>query len=76
MGDDSLKKETPTQAFSCEYCEFLRTAFLWNTCGGCFGKTLLFILTLGKSKPSVSLTSNQLARPESGPRSSSLKPKL
>ena len=30
------QKETPTQVFSCEICEILRTPFLRNTSGGCF----------------------------------------
>ena len=27
-----IKKETPTQMFSCEFCEILRKPFLQNTC--------------------------------------------
>ena len=27
----TLYKETPTQVFSCQYCEILRTAFLYRT---------------------------------------------
>ena len=30
------KKETPTQVFSYEFCEFLKTPFSQNTSGGCF----------------------------------------
>ena len=29
---------SPTQVFSSEYCEILRTAFLQNISGGCFCK--------------------------------------
>ena len=36
-----IKKETPTQVFSCEYCKiFNGTVFLWNTCSSCFSKIL------------------------------------
>ena len=26
-----IKKEIPTQVFSCEYCDFFKNSFLWNT---------------------------------------------
>ena len=31
-----IKKETPTQVFSCEYLKMFEKNFLWNTSGGCF----------------------------------------
>ena len=31
-----IKKKILAQVFSSEFAKFLRTAFLWNTCGGCF----------------------------------------
>ena len=31
-----LKKETPTQVFSCELCEIFKNNFLQNTSGECF----------------------------------------
>ena len=40
-----FKKETPTQVFSCEYCEILRTAFLIEHLGWLrpnFAKWLVF----------------------------------
>ena len=31
-----IKNEALVHVYSCEFCEFLRTTFLQNTCGGCF----------------------------------------
>ena len=45
-----IKKEIPTQVFSCEYCivKFLRTAFLWNNfCYYTFPKFYVMIELFG-----------------------------
>ena len=45
-------KETPTQVFSCEYCEMFKNSFfLQNTCDGCFCKLQYKGLFYGKSFP-------------------------
>ena len=34
-----IKKETPAQVFSCEFCEISKKTFLQNTLGDCFWKS-------------------------------------
>ena len=36
MACNFIKKETPTQVFSCECLKMFEKNFLWNTSGGCF----------------------------------------
>ena len=35
-----IKKETPTQEFSCEYCKIFKSSFLQNTCSLYFSEIL------------------------------------
>ena len=35
MACNFIKKETPTQVFSCECLKMFEKNFLWNTSGGC-----------------------------------------
>ena len=40
-----LECQTPTQVFSCEFCEIFKTPFLQNTSGGCFLETMFKTLS-------------------------------